>query len=222
VLTRNELAEFRRAAIVWAGGGRDAAAAAETARRLARDRGALTAILVEGVSDRAAIETLAVRLGRDLDAEGVCVIPMGGAMSIGRYLELIGPPGLDIGLAGLCDVGERDYFRRSLERVLDTSTLTPSAMEALGFFVCVADLEDELIRAIGVAGVEGVIDSEGDMRALRTFRNQPAQRERAPERQLRRFMGTLSGRKERYATVLVSNLELARIPRPLEQLLAHR
>ena len=35
-------------------------------------------------------------------------------------------------------------------------------MERLGFYVCVEDLEDELIRAIGAAGVEALIDSQGD------------------------------------------------------------
>ena len=34
-------------------------------------------------------------------------------------------------------------------------------MEALGFFVCDADLEDELIRALGVATVERLIESAG-------------------------------------------------------------
>ena len=52
-----------------------------------------TAVLVEGESDRVAIETLAGRLGRDLPAEGVCVIPMGGAMSVGRFVPILGPRG---------------------------------------------------------------------------------------------------------------------------------
>ena len=39
--------------------------------------GARAAVLVEGASDQAALESLAVRLGRDLAAEGVHVLPMG-------------------------------------------------------------------------------------------------------------------------------------------------
>ena len=45
------------------------------------------AVLVEGVSDRIALETLAVRRGRDLAAEGVSVVAIGGAQAIGRVLE---------------------------------------------------------------------------------------------------------------------------------------
>ena len=52
------------------------------------------------------------------------------------------------------------------------------------------------------------------------FQRQPFQRERPPEAQLRRFMGTRSGRKAKYAQALVGALDLARIPRPLELLLA--
>ena len=36
-------------------------------------------VLVEGTSDRRAVETLARRRGRDLQAEGVAVVPMGGS-----------------------------------------------------------------------------------------------------------------------------------------------
>jgi hypothetical protein len=40
-------------------------------------------------------------------------------------------------------------------------------MERLGFYVCVNDLEDELIRAVGIAGVEALFDSQGDLRSYR-------------------------------------------------------
>jgi hypothetical protein len=54
---------------------------------------------------------------------------------------------------------------------------------------------------------------------FRTFQNQPAQRGRALERQLRRFLGTTSGRKAQYARVLIAALDFGRIPRPLDRLL---
>ena len=44
-------------------------------------------ILVEGMSDRRALETLAVRRGQDLIAEGVDVLAMDGVMNIGSFLE---------------------------------------------------------------------------------------------------------------------------------------
>ena len=73
-------------------------------------------VLVEGLSDRNAVEALAERLGRDLAAEGVVVVPIGGAQAIGRYLDRYGPRGLDLRLAGLVDAGEEREFRRGLER----------------------------------------------------------------------------------------------------------
>ena len=43
-------------------------------------------ILVEGTSDRHAVETLARRRGRDLQAEGVAIVPMGGYGNLPRLL----------------------------------------------------------------------------------------------------------------------------------------
>ena len=67
-------------------------------------------------------------------------------------------------------------------------------MERLGFYVCDADLEDELIRALGAAAVERVLDTQGELAPFRTFQQQPAWRGRPTEQQLRRFLGTFSGR----------------------------
>jgi hypothetical protein len=178
-------------------------------------------ILVEGVSDQAAVETLAGRCGRDLAGEGVAVLPMGGATNIGHYLALLGPGGLNLALAGLCDAGEEHDFRRGLERAGFGPVTSRAALARQGFFVCVADLEDELIRSLGLASVEEVISSHGDLPSLRRFQQQPAQRGRAPEAQFRRFMGTRSGRKARYARLLSGALDVARVPGPLGQLLAH-
>jgi len=165
------------------------------------------AILVEGASDRAALEALAVRRGRDLGAEGVSVVPIGGAQAI------------DVELAGLCDVREEKAFRRGLERAGLGSDITRADMERLGFFVCVADLEEELIRALGPDEVEEVVDSEGDLGSFRTLQKQPAWRGRPVEEQLRRFMGSGGSRKIRYARLLVQALDLADVPRPLDLVL---
>ncbi|HEY8760419.1 MAG TPA: ATP-dependent endonuclease, partial [Candidatus Dormibacteraeota bacterium] len=135
-------------------------------------------VLVEGVSDQLALEALAERRGRYLDAEGVSIVPMGGATNIRRALDVFGPRGFDVRLAGLCDAGEEDDFRRALELAGLGSNLTRADMERLGFYVCVADLEDELIRALGPAAVERVLDAQGDLESLRTFQKQPAWRGR--------------------------------------------
>jgi len=178
-------------------------------------------VLVEGVSDRLALETLAVRRGRDLRAEGVLILPVGGSKNIRRYLELFGPRGSDVRLAGLCDAAEEGDLRRGLELAGFGSDLDRAAMERLGFFVCVDDLEDELIRSLGAIVVERVIEALGDLGPFRTFQRQPAWRGRTVEEQLRRFLGTHGGRKARSAPLLVEALDLTRAPPPLDGVLAH-
>ena len=179
--------------------------------------GVTTVVLVEGVSDQRALETLASRRGRDLPAEGVSIVPMGGAQAIGRYLERLGPRGLGVRVAGLCDAAEEGDFRRGLERAGLGSNLTRTGMEQLGFYVCVADLEDELVRALGVAATEQVLDAQGELGSFRTFQKQPAKRAQSHEEQLWRFMWN---RKIRYARLLVEALDLDRVPQPLDRLLA--
>ena len=120
-----------------------------------------------------ALEALATRRGRDLEAEGVSIVPIGGAHAVGPHLERYGPRGLDLKLAGLCDVGEEGAFLRGLERAGMGTDLTREDMEELGFFVCVTDLEDELVRALGSAAVLQVIEAAGRARAVRTFQKQP-------------------------------------------------
>lgn len=216
---------LRQTVIAWAanadGEGVSARPEAATARELAADLDLRTVVLVEGVSDRAAVEKLAERQERTLAAEGVVVVPLGGATSITRFLRLIGPDGLGVRPAGLCDAAEQRFFLQGLERTGFGSRLTHTGMAALGFFVCQADLEDELIRALGADGVQRVIDDQGDLRTFRTFQRQPAQRERTVEAQLRRFMGTIGGRKETYARALAGALDLTHLPTPLDRLLAH-
>lgn len=181
----------------------------------------LSVLLVEGVSDQAAVEALAARCGRDLAAEGIAVIAIGGAQAIGRFVDHYGPHGLDVRLAGLCDAAEEREFQRALERAGVGERLTRNDLEALGFYVCDADLEDELIRALGASAVEAVLAANGDLNPFRTFQKQPFWRGQAPERQLRRFMGSADSRKIRYARLLVEALPLERVPRPLERVLAH-
>jgi hypothetical protein len=183
--------------------------------------GARAVVLVEGLSDQAAVEAVARGRGRDLAAEGVVVFPMGGVTNVGRFLALLGPRGAGLALTGLCDAGEEAYFRRTLERAGFGSPTSRAEMADLGFYVCDADLEDELIRSLGAADVEKVIDAQGDLNAFRLLQQQPAQRGRSVEQHLRRFMGSGSGRKIRYASLLVDALDPARIPTPLTLVLQH-
>ncbi|MEV8526566.1 TOPRIM nucleotidyl transferase/hydrolase domain-containing protein [Streptomyces sp. NPDC052000] len=201
-----DMGSFRDAVTAWAAGG-----PGEPARELAARLSVRAAVLLEGPSDVAAVDALAASRGRNLADEGVCVLAMGGAMSIGRFADRLGPPGLGLRLAGLCDEGERGFYTRGLER---------AGAPREGFFVCAADLEDELIRALGVPRVVELVRAEGDLRPLETFLRQPAQRGRIAGQQLRRFFGTKKGRKIHYGRVLVEALDPDRAPAPLTGLLA--
>ena len=165
-------------------------------------------VLVEGTSDRRAVEALARRRGRDLEAEGVAVVPMGGYGNLPRVLEEY----RDLRLAGLYDSGEERHFLRAL------GCSDRAELERAGFFACTRDLEDELTRAVGPEGLERVLAEQNELRAFRTYQKQPAHRARPLEEQLHGFMWN---RKQRYAVLLVEALELDRIPRPLDRVLAH-
>ena len=183
------------------------AAAAESLARA----GTRSALLVEGWSDQAAVETLARRQGLDLAAEGIGVVPIGGITNLGKFIQALGVQGLGLRLGGLCDAAEEPYLVRTLDRWL---------LSRQGFFACHADLEDELIRALGIAAVEQVVAAEGELNSLRRFQDQPDQRGREAHAQLRRFMGTRARRKIRYGALLVEALNLEHVPAPLRQVLA--
>ncbi|WP_329148795.1 ATP-dependent endonuclease [Streptomyces niveus] len=202
----SDMGSFRDAAVAWAAGGPGG-----PARRLAAALPVRAVVLLEGPSDAAAVDALAASRGRDLAAEGVCVLPMGGAMSVGRFAQLLGPSGLGLRLTGLCDENEQRYYARGWERA-------GAAQD--GFFVCAADLEDELIRALGESRVAELVRAEGDTRPLQTFLRQPAQQGRTSQQQLRRFFGTKKGRKIHYGRVLVEALDPDRVPAPLDELMA--
>lgn len=200
-----DMRAFRDELSGWMAGG-----PAGPASELAALLGVRTAVLLEGPSDLAAVEALAARRGRDLAAEGVCAVPMGGAMSVGRYAGLLGPPGLGLRLAGLCDEGEQRFYDRGLQK---------ARAPRRGFFVCVTDLEEELIRALGTARAEEIVRAEGDFRSWQTFLRQPAHHGRPRQQQLRRFLGTKKGRKIRYGRLLVEALDPEQVPAPLDDLL---
>jgi hypothetical protein len=165
--------------------------ALELARAAAKE--GRTVILVEGISDQAAIEALAQRFGRDLEKEGITTVAIGGATKIWPFLEVLGPRGSNVKLAGLYDIGEERHFRRALERAGFGTKLTRADMESLGFYVCAADLEDELIRSLGAQMVLAVVVAHADLWKFRIFQRQPEWCDRDPPAQLRRWLGTTRG-----------------------------
>ena len=159
------------------------------------------AVLVEGITDRIALEAVERRLGLDLAADGIEIVPIGGAQAVARVAA--GYAG--VRLAGLCDAGEERYFRRALGEAV---------------FVCTADLEDELVRALGVDRVGAVLAAQGDLETFRNFQNQPHWRGRPVEAQLRRWLQASDNRGKRYPPLFVEALEAEEVPRPLADVLA--
>ncbi len=173
-------------------------------------------VLVEGHSDRVALETLAARRGRDLAADGVELVAMGGITNTRSFAAQYGPLGLAVPLAGLYDAPDEEKLRRGLALAgLDV----PGSLAESGFFGCTDDLEDELIRALGIEGVEAVIDAAGETQSLHLLANMPFQRDWPRLAVLRRFLGSRSGRKARYAELFVEALADDRVPEPLAALL---
>ena len=175
------------------------------------------AVLVEGESDREAVLALADKRGVELAARGVDVVAMGGVTNTARYVAELGRTHR---LTGLYDAAEERFVRGGLGRAGLAPTPGQDGLSALGFHCCDRDLEDELIRALGVAAVLAVVEAQGDLAHLRGLQQQPAQRDRRPEDQLHRFLGSGSGRKIRYGRLLVEALTDDSVPVPLERVLA--
>ena len=178
-------------------------------------------VIVEGVTDRLAVTLAARRLGRDLDAEGVSVVAINGAHAIGRFLRQLAADEPGARLAGLYDDAEEHVIRTALEGAGRGPNLDRAALERMGFFACVADLEDELIRAAGEDHVSRLIELEGDAQPWHTFRKQRAWQGRPADQQLRRFIRSISERNPRYVRAIVETIDPSRLPRPLRLLLDH-
>jgi hypothetical protein len=149
-------------------------------------------IAVEGVSDKVVLERISRLLGRDLVAEGITIEAIGGAQAIRGFVAELGS---DVAVRGLCDEGEQHLFRRVLDDV----------------YVCVPDLEGELIRALGIERMLEIIDRD----SFATMRHQPAQRGRPVELQLHRWLRSSSSRYHRYLPQLADAIEPDRVPAPL-------
>ncbi|MGZ8784690.1 MAG: ATP-dependent endonuclease [Acidimicrobiia bacterium] len=177
-----------------------------------------TVILVEGESDKAALEAAAGVLGFELSSTSILV--MNGATNVVRLLAETVPRGVRV--AGLYDVGEEAHIVRALSTVGLMEGRDSTALGRLGFFECDYDLEAELIRALGAARVINVIETQGeDLRRFRSLQQMPEWRGRRVEDQLRRWFGSGSRRKVRYAALLVRAMAAIEVPRPLRQVLEY-
>ena len=178
--------------------------------------GARCVVLVEGRSDVAALRVLGRRLG--LGSPSIEVVSMEGVTNVGHHLAAIAADPDGAAVVGLCDAPEVRFVVGALRR-RGHDVASRDDLAVHGFHVCDDDLEDELIRAVGVDEVVDVVATLGELPRLDTFRRQPAQRARSLHDQLHRFAGTTSGRKARFAAALAEQVVLDRVPAPLRNVL---
>ncbi|GAA2870031.1 ATP-dependent endonuclease [Microbacterium arabinogalactanolyticum] len=189
---------------------------------------ALIVVLVEGRSDRLAIEALARRRAESQAGtgplDGVELRELDGITNLRKALTAL--RGASARVLGLYDAAEQRYVQRVLADLgmLDDAgrgargAADMDSLEPLGFFGCERDLEDEVIRAAGAELVLEALDARERAR-FRRFQRQPAQRVRSIEEQLHRFAGTAAGRKSRFAADVIDAVPLERTPATLNRLL---
>ncbi|EAP97532.1 hypothetical protein JNB_18718 [Janibacter sp. HTCC2649] len=186
-------------------------------------------VLLEGTSDVAAVRALRARRGVEPDAERCVLVDMGGATNIRRHLVAAAETEPRPRVIGLCDEKEAPYFVRALtayrkvvhgpEGPTPAADVSVSTLPDFGFQICHRDLEDELMRALGVDATLAVLaDLELDA-TFAAFTRQLAWQGRPVLDQLRRFVGTTSGRKELLGGALAAALDESATPAPLAALL---
>lgn len=177
---------------------------------------ARTVVLLEGVSDVAAVQAL-------MDAQGIGAAPvhlasLDGATNWNRALKELRLLRGDVDVLGLVDQNEAHAAVRALTQdglpVQDASDLP-----VYGVFVCEADLEDELIRALGAERARDALADAGLGGKFEAFQSQGEWGERTLADQLHRFCGVASGRKALAAGVLAGALAADEVPEPLAVLL---
>lgn len=178
-----------------------------------------TLVLVEGDSDAGAVRALADLIGCDLDSLHIQIRSAHGVTNFPQLLAEFVRTNPRTKFCGMYDVADEQHVRRALAHV-SVPIAADEPLESFGFFACVADLEDELLRALGAEAVERVLEAQGELYSFRRFQAMPQHRRKPVHHQLRRFLGTRATRKIRSAQHLVEALDLARLPRPLAKLAA--
>ncbi len=128
-------------------------------------------VLLEGVSDIAAVRVLAQAAHVDLTR--VALVDLGGVTNIGRALAELHDGSPDAQVLGLCDAGEVRFVERALTRT-GSPVRDATDLPAYGFFVCHADLEEELIRALGATRAVETIRALGLGPKFAALQQQPA------------------------------------------------
>jgi hypothetical protein len=181
--------------------------------------GAPALVLLEGSSDVAALETVLERHEPLVPRTAYRLVDMGGVTNTATHLRALALAPTPLPVLGLCDAGESWVVVRALQQQ-GREVAGEADLAAHGFFVCRRDLEEELIRALGVAACLRLLEGMGLGHRFRSFSNQRAWAERPVEERLHRFAGVASGRKIRLAREMAAALPADRVPPPIAGLVA--
>lgn len=173
-------------------------------------------VLLEGASDVAAVR--AVAAADEVDLTTTRLVDLGGVTNIRQVLRQWRQRAPEVEIVGMCDAGETRFVERAIAAE-GAAVRDASDLAAYGFFVCHADLEEELIRALGSAAALEVVTRLGLGGKFATLRQQPAWQERPVADQLHRFCGVASGRKELLAGALAAALTAEQVPEPIRLLI---
>lgn len=175
-------------------------------------------VLLEGPSDVAALTEVLARRRPQVPRSAYRLVDMGGVTNTAAHLRAAA----DLGARalGLCDAGEAWVVARALQR-RGVPVAGPADLPRHGFQVCRRDLEEELIRALGVGTCLALLDDLGLGARFRTFSTQPAWLGRPVAERLHRFAGVASGRKVRLARAMAARLPPEAVPPPMAVLVDH-
>lgn len=178
--------------------------------------GARIVVLLEGPSDVAAVRALMEAQG--IDPGPVELVSLQGVTNVGRVLKEVRLLRGEVDVVGMCDAAETRFVEKALVEdglpVADASDLP-----VYGFFVCEADLEEELIRALGAERAQDALVAAGLGGKLDALKTQEAWAGRPLAEQIHRFCGVASGRKELAAAILAGALDADEVPEPIAMLL---
>src|SRR4029450_13183194 len=182
-------------------------------------KGIRTLVLGAGESDAGAVRALAELIGCDLASHHIEILSTGGVTNFSQVLADFVRSHPASEFCGMYDVADEWHVRRALAAA--GIPIDPhESLESVGFFACVADLEEELIRAVGVETIERLLDAQAELTSFRRFQAMPQHRHAPAHHQLHRFLGRRATRRVRSARRLVEVLDPARLPRPFAQLAA--
>lgn len=174
-------------------------------------------VLVEGDSDAGAVFALAELIDCDLSLAGIEVRAAAGVTNFPKVLTEFVQTHPGAAVCGMYDAADERHVRRALVKA-GIPIKTDEPLKSFDFFACETDLEDELIRALGVDAVVEVLKTQGELESFTRFRAMPQHRASPTHAQLHRFLGTRATRKIRSAPLLTRRLAQARLPAPLAQL----